>query len=741
MKRLVLFCGLLSFGLVFAWGLTACGGGKSGSGEGEETRSDVASQDFAGRYTGAPVILISLDTLRSDYLPMYGRDDVETPHLERLAADGIVYERAWSHYPLTVPSHASIFTGALPTEHGVRDNVGYPLATQEFAYLPRVLRDAGYRTAGAVSTFLLAADAGFGDGFELYDDHIARDLERSLAASQRSGNETLDRLLPWLEEVQDEPFFLFFHLYEPHTPYDPPEPFASRYDDPYAGEVAHADSIVGRLLAELDRLGVYERSLIVALSDHGEGLGDHGEAEHGVFLYREAIQVPLILKLPKAGRDTPTGERVAPSAQLIDVAPTIRALVNAQPPEDGSVPLLDLLRPEAPERTLYAETYYPRLRLGWSELTSAVEGDVHLIDGPDPELFDLAADPGETQNVLLDNRRVYARLDAWLEEQEAELAAPSEVDEETQSRLASLGYLSSSASAGDGPLPDPKSRIHVLDDLAQAFQLQSQGRHVEAVESFRGVVGENEGLADGLEGMAASLHALGRLDEAIEVYQEAMTASGGADRVALNLARVFLEAGRTSDAVSHAELALATRPPEANLILARAAMVDEHYPEAVGYARKALAARAGDIAAHVLLAEALIQTGDLDAAGREVAAAGTARGAQSGDVVPMDFYFVEGELAAQRGEGQDAVRFYLQEIQLHPGNLRAYTRLAFLYAFYDQPGQATAALRQMVDANPRPAAYGLAVETLRALGDEDQAARLLAFAQQQFPGDESLGRL
>ncbi|MDA8019259.1 MAG: sulfatase-like hydrolase/transferase [Thermoanaerobaculia bacterium] len=718
--------------LVLALASTGCGTERTGE-------SDI-EVELTGRYAGAPVVLISLDTLRSDYLPVYGYDGIETPALDRLAKDGLVFDSAWSHYPLTVPSHASILTGALPTEHGVRDNVGYPLRSDEFHYLPRLLREAGYRTAGAVSTFLLAGDAGFGDGFELYDDQIARDLERSLAASQRSGDETLDRLLPWLAEAHDEPFFLFFHLYEPHTPYDPPEPFASRYDDPYAGEVAHADAIVGRLLAELDRLGVYDRSLIVALSDHGEGLGDHGEAEHGVLLYREALQIPLIVKLP-ADDGVRTGERVAKPAQLIDVAPTIRALVGVEPPQDGSVPLLDLRRPDAPNRRIYAETYYPRLRLGWSELTSAIEDRFYLIDGPDPELFDLTTDPGQTRNVLLDNRRDYAALDSWLEQQVADLTAPSAVDEETQSRLASLGYLSSSAAVGDGPLPDPKSRIHVLTDLAEAFQLQGRGRHAEAVESFRRVVNDNAGLADGLEGMATSLHALGRLDEAIDAYQQAMTASGGADRVALNLARVFLEAGRLDDAVAHAELALPTRPPEANLILARVALRDERPEGAIELGRTALASRPGDVSAHILLAEALILTGDLDAASREVTAANAARDAQSGDVTPTDFFFVQGELAAQQGQGEDAVRFFLQEIQKNPGNLRAYTRLAFLYAFFDQPAQATAALRQMVDANPRPSAYGAAVEALRALGDEGQASRLLDYARRQFPQDVTLQEL
>lgn len=733
--------GVLPFLLVLLAALfAACSGedgDRLGDGRGERGGDDTGGLEgtFAGRYADAPIVLVTLDTLRSDHLPAYGFDGVETPALDRLQRDGIVYERAWSHYPLTVPSHASIFTGELPTVHGVRDNVGYPLRSDELPYLPKQLQAAGYRTGGAVSTFLLGADAGFGDGFDFYDDQIARDHERSLAASQRTGDETLARLKPWLAEVHAEPFFLFFHLYEPHTPYTPQEPFASRYDDPYVGEVATADAILGRLLAELDRLGVYDDALIVVLSDHGEGLGDHGEQEHGVFLYREALQVPLLVKLP--GSDA-AGIRVRRSAQLADVAPTLRALVGVEPPAHGAVPLLDLGRAGATERRVYAETYYPRLRLGWSELTSAVEGDHHLIDGPDPELFDLAADPAESQNLLLDRRRVYAALDGWLESQAAELAAPSEVDEETERRLASLGYLSSTASADDGPLPDPKSRIHVLDLLADAYRLQGEGRHAEAVDAFRRVTEDNPGMADALEGMASSQHSLGRLDDAIATYRQAMEASGGAGRVALNLARVFLNAGRVDDAVAHAELALDSEPADARLILARAALQDERFDDAAEAARAALEVRPGDVTGHLQLAEALIGSEELAAARQQVSAAVAARDEQSGDVTPVDFYFVRGELAAQEGDGAEAVRLFLQEIEAHPNNLRAYTRIAFLYAFYDQPAQATAALRQMVDVNATPAAYRTAVETLRALGDEGQAGRLLAYARERFPEDVGL---
>jgi len=222
-----------------------------------------------------------VDTLRADRLPAYGYAKVETPNVDALVADGVLFENAYTHVPLTLPAHASLFTGLLPAEHGVRDNLGYRLDSRH-ATLAARLRERGYATGGAISAWVLRGATGMGAGFDFYEDSIEAPAGVDVAgAVQRPGGETLDRLLPWLEQAQGRPFFLFFHVYEPHSPFDPPEPWKSRYADPYDGEVAASDAIVGRLLDELRRRGVYDRALVVFLSDHGEGLGDHGEEFHG----------------------------------------------------------------------------------------------------------------------------------------------------------------------------------------------------------------------------------------------------------------------------------------------------------------------------------------------------------------------------------------------------------------------------------------------------------------------------
>ena len=309
-----------------------------------------------GPYENAPIILISVDTLRSDRLPAYGYGKVKTPAIDALRQDSVLFERAYSHVPLTLPSHATILSGQLPGEHGVRDNSGYLFDAKQSPYLPKILKEAGYKTGAAVSTFVLRAETGMADGFDFYEADIDVRATESLGNSQRSGRETSRASLEWVKSVSSEPFFLFFHIYEPHTPYAPEPAFAS-YPDPYDGEVATADAIVGELLDGLKAQGVYDKAIVILLSDHGEGLRDHGEQEHGIFLYREALQVPLILKLP-GGRHA--GAAVASPVALVDVLPTLLALAGAPvPPGIDGIPLPAADDPGAAARAIAPEARRP----------------------------------------------------------------------------------------------------------------------------------------------------------------------------------------------------------------------------------------------------------------------------------------------------------------------------------------------------------------------------------------------
>ncbi len=495
----------------------------------------------------APVILISVDTLRSDHLPAYGYGGVKTPAFDSFRQDAILFERAYSHYPLTLPSHVSIFTGMLPSATGMRDNIGYKLDANTVPYLPLLMQQQGYATGAAVSAVVLESPSGLSAGFDFYSDEVETTGIIGLSAAQRRGDETAKVALDWLSKVGERPPFLFFHIYEPHSPHDQPEPYASLYADPYDGDIAFADAVLGRFLDGLRELGYYDKSIIFLFSDHGEGLGEHGEAEHGVLLYRESLQVPLMLKLPGnqlAGRST------AALAQLTDLAPTALALLDQPiPPEMNGSSLLSLLAPDPPQRQIYSETYYPRLHLGWNELTSLIEGDHHLIQGPDPELYDLATDTGETHNLLLQQRRLYAHLKESLKPFLSELKGPEIISQEAADKLAALGYLSTGTSSKSGPLPDPKAHVHILEDLQKSTVLLAQKRYEEAVESSRQVLENSPEMPQAWINLGLGLLHLDRLEESLGAYREALKIGGPQPRLVVRTASLFEALGQPEEAV------------------------------------------------------------------------------------------------------------------------------------------------------------------------------------------------
>lgn len=707
-------------------------------------RGDRGSGDLAsaGPYEGVPIVLISIDTLRSDRLPSYGYNEVETPALSALEKDAIVYERAYSHTPLTLPSHVSMLTGRLPTEHGVRDNVGYLYDGEKWPSLPTLLKQAGYATGGAVSAHVLRADTGMGHGFDLYDAGVHLRFTDSLGLSQRPGTETAERALAWMRTVAEKPFFLFLHLYEPHTPYAPPEPFASRYaGKPYDGEIAAADAVVGQVVAELKGRDLYDRAIIVVLSDHGEGLGDHGEKEHGIFLYRESIQVPLFVKLPDSRGG---GTRVAEPAQIVDLFPTLLALAGVDLPAGQPYPGRSLLALSKTEpRDLYAETFYPRLHFGWSELTSLVRDRFHYIEGPDPELYDLAADPRETKNVLTAERRAYATLRQSLQGFERELAPPSAVDEETAQRLASLGYLGGTAKTKPGEaLPDPKTRIATLADFDLAMGHFGRGEYAEAVPAFERLLASNPNMVDAWESLAQSLQKLGRMEEALAAYEKALETSGGVSHVAVATGSLLLQMGRLPEARQHAELGLKVSPAMANSLLAQIALAEGKPEEAEKAARAAIASPGVRIAPMITLAQVLAKQGRLEEALRasDDAAAEIEKTGAAGQSF-AGLHFVRGDVLARLGRAAEAEKEFQEEIRSFPADTRAYSGLSVLYASEGRPDAAVAVLRQMVESNGSPAAYAEAVRTLRVLGDPQGAAALLRHALSVHPGSKELRAL
>ena len=647
-------------------------------------------------------MLISVDTLRSDHLPPYGYRGVQTPNLDAFRRDSILFERAYSHCPMTLPSHVSILTGLLPTEHGVRNNIGYRFDGAKFRTLADALRARGYHTGGAVSSYVLRSETGISHGFDNYDDSIPVAAAGAISEHQRSGYETLKFTLPWIERNAQQPFFFFFHIYEPHAPYEPS----------YDGEIAKSDDIVGRLLTRLKSLGVYDRALIIFLSDHGEGLWDHGEDQHGILLYRESLQVPLMIKLPRAAH---RGSLVARPVALKDIFPTVLDLLGI---EKSARSLLANAEP----KPIYSETLYPRIHLGWSELRSLITDRFHYIDGPRPELYDVASDPGEKRDLVAAERRTTAAMRQKLQAFPSTITALQNVDSEEAAKLAALGYIGTPKNR-TGPLPNPRDEIGHLADIKAAFHLADERRLDEAVPALRALVQRNPHLQDAWSKLGEILVESGRYDEAIATYKSAISQSElFSPDLALGLGFAYLHVGKPQEAIAHAQLALSMNPREAHEQIARAYMELQQFGDAEQHARAAI--RGGDRqpTSILLLAEVQRAAGNLQGALATIDEAER----RANDLEVRHLYgadYLRGDILARLDRPDDAIAAYRREIANSPDHLRSYSNLAVIYLIEGRRADADRTLEEMARANPHRGAYLLAAKTLDAFDDRKGAAR------------------
>ena len=690
-------------------------------------------------FPNAPVVLISIDTLRSDHLPFYGYAGVETPVLSELRKDSVLFERAYSHVPLTLPSHASILTGRVPADHGIHDNLGYHLK-RDIPTLAELLKKEGYVTGGAVSCYVLKNVSGIGRGFDFYDDNVdPAEGGIALGRVQRVGDETEKSLAAWLESAPgDRPVFAFLHLYEPHTPYEPPEPLKGRYkEQPYDGEIAASDAIVGKLLALLKKKGLYDRALIVFLSDHGEGLGEHGEAEHGMFLYRESLQVPLLVKLP-GGRQANTS--VATPVALSDVFTTVGqgvALAGFQAPE-GTVSLLDLMAGASPPpRRLLAETFFPRIHFGWSELSSLFDGRWHYIEAPKPEIYDLDTDPAEKDNRIVEKPDSLRVLRADLLKRRPSYETPADVDPEARKKLASLGYLSAGPASAAGALDDPKDRIGTFEELRRGLGEFTVGNAKKADEVFTRLLKESPRMLDIWDMESKVLLQLGRSEEALAALKKTVDLAPEAARgpYLTEVANLCLQLGKWDEGLRHAEALRALGDPAADDIAARAALGKGDLAAAEIAARAELENGTGKarVRACLVLGRIAVQKGDL-ASARSFAE--KAQGLSAADKLPQSgLHMLRGDVLARTGRVADAEKEFLEEIRLYPDRLDARVSLSALYASAGRREDARRALIQLVARQPNPEAFLLAMKTFRVTGDPDGEREMRREAKRLFPKD------
>ena len=673
------------------------------------------------------VVLISIDTLRADHLRLYG-GAVAVPHIDALAADGLVYRSAFSHSPQTLPSHASMLTGLLPFQHGARDNVGFTLNRDVTTLAERVKR-AGYATGAAVSSYILRKDTGIDRGFDDYDATftIAAGPETTIGQVQRSGAETLTVAKEWIARHEKGPFFFFLHLYEPHTPYTPPSPYREQYAHPYDGEVAYSDALVGEFIDFLKARGLYEPALIVLASDHGEGLGDHQEQEHGIFLYQAVAHVPLVVKWPRNER---AGTKVSAAVQLIDVAPTIAALTGAEADSGwrGASLLDDPDRPGARVRSIYSESMYPRYQFGWSELYALTDGRFRYIQAPRDELYDLERDSAEASNLAAERRQTRDAMRLALTPfiQPALAAKPQKVAAEDLEKFQALGYIGVAVQptdAGMQSLPDPKDKIGVFKTYRQAIQLAHDGRVDEAIAAYKEILADNPQMVDVWERLATVLQRADRGDEAMLVMRRIISLAPDNAAGHLRLGRALVRRRRFDEAAAEARAALDKDPGQANELLARIAFERGSPDAAASYAQEATVRDAGLPMPFYIQGLVRYQRGQFDAALPFFETAAAKLSARPSLTVP-GLYLHLGDCLFRAHRLEEAERAFATELKLYPDNLEARTRFGAYYLATGRTSSFVELFTDFVRRAPTAENYAIAVRALKDAGEDEQARAL-----------------
>ena len=696
------------------------------------------------------VLLVTLDTTRADRIGAYGFDEGDTPVIDGLAARGVTFMRAYASTPLTLPSHTSLLTGTHPPFHGVRDN-GVHIAPEELQTLAESFQEAGYRTGAFIGAFVLDSRWGLAQGFDRYFDDFELPKKRSISLSgvQRSGSEVVDTALAWAREDNSTPFFMWVHLYDPHTPYNPPEPFKSRYPDrPYVGEIAWTDSVVGRLTSWLDDSDRADDTFVVVAADHGESLGEHGENEHGLLLYESAIRVPLIITTPF---DEPQGVRRNELVSLIDIMPTVLELTGLETPgEVQGKSLVPLLTKESevdgrPDGRVYAETFYPRLRFGWSELQAIIEPTHKLIISPDPELYDLLQDPEEQRNLASQRaataealRRETEQLVAQLEE-DGESATSVTLDQETLQRLAALGYIGSYSADPDNAeveRANPRDKIGIYNDLLQARRLTLQNDAAGAEVLLRRVIAEDPGVVDAYQSLGNLLVEQLRFGEAIETFETAISLKPEDAALVLLLAATQRQAGRmdAAEKVLLDFIDVLEPDPRLHISLGRIKQATRSYNEAATHFNEALRLSENAPATNIL-ADAHLGLGAVQlASGRLSMAEEHLNLALEFNDSLADLHFQRALLFQARERPDEAITAYRRELENSPRNGRAAFNLSVIYRSRGNLVEEERYLRLALEINPQFAGGRLFLARIYLLKNQrlDEAVSLVEGALEQL---------
>ena len=663
------------------------------------------------------ILLVTIDTMRADRLGAYGYARARTRHLDKLAAEGVRFEWAFSPAPITLPAHASILTGLYPFEHGVRNNGNFYLADR-FETLATVLGAHGYRTAAFVSSFVLDRRYGLSRGFESYDDRMqgAQSQIVSLEAERR-GDRTAEALSRWLDQYASspnrQPFFAWLHVYDPHEPYRAPPPFGPAFaDSPYDGEVAFTDAIVASILDKLTGLGLLTNTIVSVIGDHGESLGDHGEETHSMFVYDSAVRVPLMLWRP--GR-LPAGVVVREPVRAIDLPWTLTDLVGVPSPSTpharSLVPLIESsVTPRtaslsAPSLTasdaIYAETYLPELYMNWAPLRSLRDERWKFIDAPKPELYDLSTDPGEQQNLYEREPQRSAAIRQALERLAGDTTQPVKgvtLDRETVDKLASLGYVGAGAEpaprAAGQTLADPKDMIGLFNRLRRANSAVRDRRFPDALPVLQDVLREDPKNAFATLVLGSAYMGMEQYTRAVQQYQRYLQLVPTSAYAHQWIAICHIRLGQQDEALKEADAALAIDPRFSDARVLRAGILASRgqYDQAIAELQQAVTLDPAKPMIRLDLAKVLDEAGRADDAQREFE---TILKTQP-DYAPAMTGLAA--LFAKRGRYDDAEKLLRRSLTLAPAQDDGRFNLARVLEQQGRRNEAIAEYRKLVDA-------------------------------------------
>ena len=642
------------------------------------------------------VLLITIDTLRGDALGAYG-GAAATPNLDRLAAEGLRFTFAHAHAVVTLPSHSSILTGRNPFEHGVRDNAGYRLA-ESARTLAEAARENGFATGAFVGAFPLDRQFGLSQGFDVYDDVAGTEVAPSdFAFAERRAEEVVTVARDWISR-QQKPWLAWVHVFDPHSPYAPPEPFARQYaGNPYAGEVAYTDSALGPLL-ELARGGPRPTTVLVT-ADHGEGLGDHNEATHGVFAYESTLRVPLVVA-QVGGSHVGRGIVSDLPVRHIDIVPTITALTGISMPDLPGRNLLTAVAGEREERTTYFEAMTAMLKRGWAPLRGVIVGREKYIDLPIEELYDLDEDPEERTNRVASSSERTRTLASHLKALGPTMPG-EQVDEnaDVRARLQSLGYLSGSAprKAAYTEEDDPKRLIDVDRLMIQGIELHRSGRSGEAIDAYRRVIARRPDMGLAYRRLAYIQWETGAAGEAIGTLREALARNGPDVDIEIRLGVYLAETGTSAEAIPMLERATTAAPNNADGLNALG----------IAYARAGRPADASATFKRILaidprnayalenLGTVHLGNGDLGAAAEAFEAALVHAPRSSRAHAGL------GVIASQQGRIDDAIAAWGKAVELDPRNFDALFNLANTLIRVGRSAEARPFVTRFVQTAPR----------------------------------------